>query len=98
MDGPYAVYIAELDDGRLYVGITHDLDRRILEHQLGSSTRTTRIYGFQRMLYTEPHPSLESAAKRERQLKRWSHARKLALMNGDSDELKRLARCRNRKF
>ncbi len=43
------------------------------------------------LLYSEPYPDRSSAIKRERQLKRWSHAKKLALINGDIAELKRLA-------
>ena len=88
----YWVYIAELGDGRLYVGVTNNPDRRIIEHQLGTSIRTTRIFGFKKLLYVEPHPSLASARKREQQLKKWTRAKKLALAIGDVQTLKRLAR------
>lgn len=88
----YWVYIAELGDGRLYVGITNNPDRRVIEHQLGTSIRTTRIFGFRKLLYLEPHPDLTSARKREQQLKRWTRAKKLALAAGDAESLKRLAR------
>jgi len=50
------VYIAELGDDRLYVGIANNPDRRSIEHQLGRSIRTTRIFGFRKILYIEPHP------------------------------------------
>src|SRR5262245_2961379 len=93
----YWVYIAELGDGRLYVGLTNDPDRRAIEHQLGTSIRTTRIFGFRGILYLEPHPNLASARKREQQLKRWSRAKKLALASGDTEELKRLARSESSK-
>ena len=90
----YWVYIAELGDGRLYVGITRDPDRRMREHQLGASTRTTRIFGFRKLLYLEPHKDLTSGRKREQQLKGWTRAKKLALVSGDLDALKRLSRSR----
>lgn len=35
------------------------------------------------------------AIAREKQIKRWSHAKKKALIDGDFDELHRLAECRN---
>jgi putative endonuclease len=57
----YYVYIAELANGRLYVGVTRDLHRRSLEHELGRSIRTTRIFGFKRLLYSKPHSTLSSA-------------------------------------
>ena len=90
----YRVYIAELGDGRLYVGITNNPDRRAIEHQLGTTIRTTRIFGFRKILYVEPHPDLTAARSREQQLKKWSRAKKLALIAGDKGLLKDLARSR----
>ena len=86
------VYIAELGDGRLYVGITNNPDRRALDHQQGNSIRTTRVFGFRRILFRELHTDLKSARKRERQLKGWSRAKKLALASGDIETLKKLSR------
>jgi putative endonuclease len=92
----YFVYIAELGDGRLYAGVTNNPDRRVIEHQLGTSIRTTRIFGFKKILYLEPHPDLASARKREQQIKRWSRGKKLALAEGNAVRLKELARSRQR--
>jgi len=41
------------------------------------------------MVYTERHVTLESACARERQLKRWTAAKKQALIAGDMKQLKR---------
>lgn len=91
------VYILELNDGRLYVGQTDDPVRRGDEHHRGhNSSRTTKIFGAGRVLYVEPHPNRIAAAKRETQLKKWSRAKKLALIHGDWDELHRLAKRRTR--
>jgi len=92
----YWVYIAELGDGRLYVGVTNNPDRRRIEHQLGHSIRTTRVFGFKKLLYAEPHPDLASARKREVQLKKWTRAKKLASIAGDLTRLKKLSRSRQR--
>ena len=92
----YYVYIAELANGWLYVGVTKHLDRRALEHELGNSIRTTRVFGFKRLLYSEPHSTLSSARRREIQIKKWSRAKKLALIAGDVAELHRLAKRRQR--
>jgi putative endonuclease len=47
------------------------------------------------LVYSEQHEALETALKGERQLKRWSHAKKAALIAGDLEALHRLARRKN---
>ena len=92
-----SIYILELQDGRLYVGQTNDPVRRHQEHDRGhASSRTSKVFGAGRILYVESHPNRTAAAKREAQLKKWSRAKKLALINGDTDELHRLAKRRVR--
>ena len=91
----YYVYIAELADGRLYVGMTNDLQRRISEHTSGKEgTRTTRVFGFKGILYSEFFEEKDAAETRERQLKHWSRTKKLALASGDMEELKSLSKRR----
>jgi predicted GIY-YIG superfamily endonuclease len=91
----FHVYILRLSNNQLYVGSTEDLARRFAEHQAGSGGRTTALFRPLELVYSEPHPDRASAVKRERQLKRWSRAKKLALIKGNSAELKRLAQCRS---
>ena len=88
----FCVYILGLRGGQLYVGSTEDLARRLAEHRAGTASRTTALLGPDGLLYTEPHPDRSSAIRRERQIKGWSRAKKLALIKGDLAELKRLAR------
>jgi putative endonuclease len=90
----YYLYILRMNDGRLYTGVTNDLCRRELEHGIKPSTRTTKIFGSDQLLYTEEHPNQSSALKRERQIKKWSQAKKLALANRDLSKLKALSKCR----
>ena len=93
----YYLYILQMADGRLCVGVTNNLQRRGSQHDQGDiATRTTRVFGSGPILYQEKLPDLKSALKRERQIKRWSGVKKLALINGDLAELKRLAKCRNK--
>ena len=92
--GAFYVYMMELRDGRLYVGHTSEPVRRHQEHQRGHACRTSRVFGVGRILYVEPHPDRSSAAKREAQIKRWSRAKKFALIKGDMEELKHLAKRR----
>jgi len=52
----------------LYVGLTADLKRRILEHNSGKN-KTTRPYSPFELLYSESFPNRQSARKREKYLK-----------------------------
>ena len=83
----FFVYILELRDGRLYVGSTSDLTRRLKDHRAGRGGRTTRIGGFKRLLYSEERANRAVAQWRERQLKGWSRAKKLALASSDKSSL-----------
>jgi len=89
------LYILQMNDGRLYVGVTDNLSRRQSHHGSDPSTRTTYIFGAGPILYHEEWPDLKSALKRERQIKKWSRAKKMALVRSDAAELQRLARRKN---
>ena len=91
----YSVYILRLENNHLYVGSTSDLKRRLAEHLSGSGSKTTAESPPVEHLYSEALPDRRSAIQREQQLKRWSRSKKLALVNGDLTELKRLARRRS---
>jgi predicted GIY-YIG superfamily endonuclease len=49
------------------------------------------------LIYQEEHPSMLSAVKRERQLKRWSAEKKAALIRNDVAQLKELSKRRHPK-
>ena len=96
-DPTHYVYIGLLNDGRFYVGVSRkQLQSLRAEHRAGDHSRFTKAEGFKHVVWTEPHPSLASAMKRERQLKGWTHAKKRALIDGDLARLKQLARRKTR--
>jgi predicted GIY-YIG superfamily endonuclease len=95
MADQFYVYIALLRDDRFYVGISHQEPKSLLtEHHSGKHSQFTRAEGLKRILWTEEHPSLASARRREQQLKGWTHAKKQALIDGDLARLKLLSRSR----
>jgi predicted GIY-YIG superfamily endonuclease len=73
------------------VGTTNSLERRLREHERGLAGRTTSLDPPAGVLYSEVHPTLVSARRREVQLKRWSRAKKEALIRADLQSLKALA-------
>jgi putative endonuclease len=77
----YFVYIlASRRNGTLYVGVTNDLVRRIGEHKSKLVPGFTRKYRVDKLVYFEEYPSILEARARERALKRWDRAWKLALI------------------
>lgn len=91
----FFVYILHCADGSYYVGSTSDLTVRIKEHNAGinGAVHTLRHQPFT-LVYTETFNSQAEAMRRERQLKGWSHAKKEALINGDTLTLKMLSKRR----
>ena len=85
------VYIVRCADGSLYVGWTDNIDARIAMHNEGRGGRYTMQRRPVTLAFKEAHHSVESARSRERQLKRWSTAKKEALVRGDAALLKDLA-------
>ena len=78
----YYCYILECIDGSLYTGLTKDPERRLYEHLAGRGGRYTRSHPPRSLGYLEALPDLRAAMQRERALKRYPRARKLALMFG----------------
>jgi putative endonuclease len=91
----FYVYMMQLKDSRIYVGHSNNPPRRHSEHESGKGCRTSGIFGAGDIIFTEEHTYRSSAAKRERQLKKWSRAKKQALINGNIAELKCLAKRRS---
>ena len=91
----YYVYILLCND-KSYTGPTDDLGRRLLQHQEG---QYVHCYTFRRrpleLVYYETIVLLEEALKREEQIKKWSRAKKKALIQVNYDKLHRLAACDN---
>ena len=70
--------------GTLYVGSTADLLRRVCEHKIKAIAGFTAKYGVDRLVWFELHESLAAAARRERQIKEWKRAGKIALIERDN--------------
>ena len=76
-----AVYIlASQRNGTLYVGVTSDLIQRIWQHRNDAVDGFTQRYQVHRLVYFEQHLDMLSAITREKQLKKWNRAWKLALI------------------
>lgn len=92
----FYVYILKMRDNRFYVGHTNSPPRRHAEHEQGKGSRTTGIFGAGEIIYIEKQPDRISAARREKQIKGWTQAKKIALATGNMERLHSLARRRLR--
>ena len=92
---PAWFYILRLRSGVLYPGATTDLARRQDEHREGRACHTTALDPPVELVYSERFAAFAEARRRESQVKKWSSAKKEALVSGDRAKLRRLARSRD---
>ncbi len=80
MQPRFFVYILASHSRVLYTGVTRDLLRRIHQHRLGQIPGFTQEYHVNRLVYFEETPSARFAFDRERQIKGWTRAKKIWLV------------------
>ncbi len=78
----YYVYILTNRSGTLYVGITNDLERRVLEHRSLLIEGFTKHFNVTRLIYFEECGEVMDAIAREKQIKGWRRSKKLQLIAG----------------
>jgi len=94
---PAWTYILRLRSGRFYVGSTRDLNSRRLFHARGKASQTTKADPPVALAWSEEHATFAEAHARERQVKRWTRAKKEALIRGDMGRLHELAKRANKR-
>ena len=82
--GGYTYLLASGRNGTLYIGVTSQLDTRWFQHQSWTSKGFTDKYHVNRLVWYEQHDTIEAAIKREKQLKKWNRAWKIALIEKDN--------------
>ena len=90
MKGGFVYIMSNKRDGTLYIGVTGNLSRRIWEHREGVIDGFSKRYGLKRLVYYEPYDDIRNALQREKNMKHWPRAWKLALiheMNPDWEDL-----------
>ena len=76
----YYVYIMSNRSKILYIGVTNDLQRRVYEHQHHLVTGFTSKYHINRLVYFEETSDVNVALAREKHIKGWVRAKKVALI------------------
>ena len=87
------VYILLCNDRSFYTGVTDNLELRLAEHKEGIDIHS---YTWQRrpiqLVYSNEFGSINDAIRWEKQIKGWSRKKKRALIDGDWDRIKVLAK------
>ncbi|PIQ76735.1 hypothetical protein COU78_04040 [Candidatus Peregrinibacteria bacterium CG10_big_fil_rev_8_21_14_0_10_49_24] len=89
----YCVYILRCNDGSFYTGFTSDLEKRVSQHHEGVF-KQCHTYGRRpvELVYLETFHNTNDAISREKQLKKWSRAKKAALIKGEYEHLSKYAK------
>ena len=92
--GTPVVYFLRLRSGIIYIGASEDLEQRLEDHASGQACRTTQLDPPASILRLEIYSSFSEARSREAQLKRWTRAKKEALIADDAKRLHALSQSR----
>ena len=90
----FHVYLLGCSDGSYYAGHTEDLEVRMGQHHEGAVSGYTATRRPVTLLWAEEFATRAEALEAERRIKGWSRAKKQALIAGDWDRIKMLARNR----
>jgi putative endonuclease len=88
----YFVYIVTNPSRTLYTGLTNCLRRRVREHKEKRADGFTAKYNISRLVYFESFVDVRNAIEREKQIKAWTRAKRVGLvesLNPKWDDLSR---------
>jgi len=92
MSKEYYVHIMTNKSRTLYTGVTNNLMRRVYEHKnKHDSNSFTSKYNIHFLVYYESTSSVHAALAREKQIKGWLRAKKIALIDSVNPEWKDLS-------
>ncbi len=87
----YYVYILTNKSKTLYSGVTNNLERRVYEHKHKLIPGFTSKYNITKLVYYEETDNINVAIAREKQIKGWLRAKKIALIESENPEWKDLS-------
>ncbi|MFN3998420.1 GIY-YIG nuclease family protein [Algoriphagus sp.] len=89
------MYILRCSNDLYYVGSTTNLEKRLKQHHLGEGANFTRKHLPVTLVYFENFDRIDEAFEREKQVQKWSRAKKESLINRDFKALKELSKGKN---
>lgn len=86
MKQPCVYLLASHYHGTLYVGVTSNLLQRVWQHRSDCSDGFTKRYGIHDLVWYECHATMPEAIAREKAIKRWRRAWRVALIEQGNAE------------
>ncbi|MBO4671316.1 MAG: GIY-YIG nuclease family protein [Bacteroidales bacterium] len=77
----YTYIMSSNNNAVLYIGVTGDLTKRVLEHKSGKGSYFTSKYHCHKLVYYETFSDITQAIAREKEMKGWIRAKKDALID-----------------
>ena len=87
----YYVYIMTNRSKTLYIGVTNNLQRRIYEYKHHLVAGFTSKYQITRLVYFEETSDVNAALAREKHIKGWLRAKKVALIESSNPDWRDLS-------
>lgn len=84
--GGYVYIITNRPHGTLYIGVTNDLMRRMVEHRNRTGSVFAAKYHLTHLVYYEQFGDIRDAIAREKVLKGWLRVRKVALIEQENPQ------------
>ncbi|AMK19706.1 tRNA/rRNA methyltransferase [Sphingobium sp. MI1205] len=91
---PFHAYLLRCSDGSFYAGHTEELEHRLAQHSSGALGGYTASRRPVTLVWTDSFDSRDEALAAERRIEGWSRAKKIALIEGDWEKIRLLARNR----
>jgi putative endonuclease len=88
----YFTYIMASRSHTLYIGVTGDLRRRVFQHKMRKKAGFTARYNCDRLVWFQSFGEVSNAISREKELKGWLRAKKIALIEQTNPAWQDLAR------
>lgn len=82
----FVYMLASRRNGTLYTGVTSNLVGRVLQHKMSVHEGFTKTYEVHMLVWFEEHGDIREAIHREKQIKRWLRAWKIALIEANNPQ------------
>jgi putative endonuclease len=87
----YTYILSNFARTTFYIGVTNNLELRLLQHRNGSGGMFTSKYKCYYLMYYEEYANIDEAISREKNLKNWHREWKINLIRKDNPDLKDLS-------
>lgn len=88
----FFVYILKCRDDSYYVGHTNNVELRVAQHNEGNYCEYTNSRRPVKAVFVQTFPTRDQAFAMEQRIKKWSRAKKKALIDNDWLKLKELSK------